>query len=130
MPDIQAIQHEPTSSPTNTCHPPREDRLMPQKPEWHKTAGTLRITGVLEALFTDAAYPRMHISFRKLVEDLSLGQKTVLRQESSAFLAVIPYGAGPKFYQTYTMLKQDVKAFIDNLQVEKGNYKISISKTD
>ncbi|KAK0504205.1 hypothetical protein EDD18DRAFT_490626 [Armillaria luteobubalina] len=81
-------------------------------------------------LFTDAEFPKIHISFRKLVEDLSAGQKTVLRNEHASFIAVIPFGAGPKFYQSYTTLKQDAKAFLDGLKVETGNYKISIPKSN
>ncbi|KAK0478995.1 hypothetical protein IW261DRAFT_1420325 [Armillaria novae-zelandiae] len=80
--------------------------------------------------FTDAAFPKIHISFRKLVEDLSSGQKTVLRNKHQSFIAVIPFGAGPKFYQSYLTLKQDTKAFLDGLKVDKGNYKISIPKSN
>lgn len=80
--------------------------------------------------FTNATYPRIHISFRKLIEDLSPGQKVVLQNENEAFIAVVPFGAGLKFYQSYMTLKQDMKAFLDDLQIEKGNFKISIPKTE
>ncbi|KAK0468821.1 hypothetical protein IW261DRAFT_1517503 [Armillaria novae-zelandiae] len=80
--------------------------------------------------FTDATYPRIHISFRKLIEDLSPGQKSVLQRESEAYIVVIPFGAGPKIYQLYTTLKQDVKAFLDVLDIEKGSFKISIPKME
>ncbi|KAK0464039.1 hypothetical protein IW261DRAFT_1427508 [Armillaria novae-zelandiae] len=62
----------------------------------------------------------------RLMEDLSRGQKTMLMEEHNQYIAVIPFGAGPKFYQSYTMLKQDVLAFLDGFQIEKGDYRISL----
>ncbi|KAK0495620.1 hypothetical protein EDD18DRAFT_1354121 [Armillaria luteobubalina] len=76
--------------------------------------------------FTDAAYPKIHIPFRKLVEDLSRGQKAALKEDHEQYIVVIPFGAGPKFYQSYTTLKQDVVAFLDGFQIEKGDYRISL----
>lgn len=50
----------------------------------------------------------------------------MLMEEHDQYIAVIPLGAGPKFYQSYTTLKQDVSAFLDGFQIEKGDYRISL----
>ncbi|KAK0221508.1 hypothetical protein IW262DRAFT_1296204 [Armillaria fumosa] len=53
------------------------------------------------------------------------GQKAALKEDHDQYIIVIPFSAGPKFYQSYTILKQDVMAFLDSFQIEKENYRIS-----
>ncbi|KAK0429610.1 hypothetical protein EV421DRAFT_1745329 [Armillaria borealis] len=91
-----------------------------------KTGQITTLPAVSKTPFTDAAYPRLHIPFRKLTEDLSRGQKVALQEEHDQYIVVIPFSAGPKFYQNYTTLKQDVTAFLDGLQIERGDYRISL----
>ncbi|KAK0241002.1 hypothetical protein EDD85DRAFT_992327 [Armillaria nabsnona] len=96
---------------------------------YHKVAKTGQITTlptVSKTPFNNTAYPKLHIPFRKLTEDLSRGQKVALQEEHDQYIAVIPFGAGPKFYQNYTTLKQDVSAFLDGLQIKMGDYRISL----
>ncbi|KAF8902962.1 hypothetical protein CPB84DRAFT_1728771 [Gymnopilus junonius] len=77
------------------------------------------------ATYTRATFSRIVIPLDQLLQNLDLGQADAIRADPGHFLALVPFGAGTKFYKDHPHCARDTLQFVESLGYECNDLEVA-----
>jgi hypothetical protein len=68
--------------------------------------------------FTDAVFPRIALSFEQLTVNMADEQVDAIKADPDKFIAILPHGAGKKFFETEKDAATKILAFLNGLDCQ------------
>lgn len=75
--------------------------------------------------FTQVPVPRLVIPFKRLTANLDQGLVDMVTKDPESFLAVVPFGAGPKLFKASPTLPAKIALFLETLAIGTNNLDVS-----
>ncbi|KAG6874734.1 hypothetical protein C0992_006789, partial [Termitomyces sp. T32_za158] len=75
--------------------------------------------------FTQTPVPRVIIPYKRLTANLDQGLVDMVDQNTDEFLAIIPFGAGPKLFKGNPTLSTKIALFLETLAIGTNNLDVS-----
>ncbi|KAG5641141.1 hypothetical protein DXG03_005937 [Asterophora parasitica] len=88
----------------------------------------IHIPAVKCMTFTRAVFPRIVIPYTLLVQNLDADIETLIEADPDAYIAIVPFGAGNKYFRDNPRANANILAFIKSLELHEEGDSLSVAK--